>query len=78
MAERFSRRRLLETLAGLPLVSALGPGASAAARTQARVRPGDPAWPSDESWAQLGREVEGVIGGRGHANGDTLASADDR
>ncbi len=61
MAKRLSRRRLLETLAGLPLVSVLAPGASAAARTQARVRPGDPAWPSDESWAQFGREVEGRL-----------------
>jgi FAD binding domain len=61
MAERFSRRRLLEILAGLPFVSALAPGASVAAQTQTRVRPGDPAWPSDERWNQLGREVEGRL-----------------
>ena len=61
MAERFSRRRLLEILAGLPFVSALAPGASVAAQTQTRVRPGDQAWPSDESWNQLGREVEGRL-----------------
>jgi FAD/FMN-containing dehydrogenase len=61
MAKRLSRRRLLEILAGLPFMSALGPSASAVARTQTRVRPGDPAWPSDESWNQLGREVEGRL-----------------
>jgi FAD/FMN-containing dehydrogenase len=61
MAERFSRRRLLEILAGLPFVSALAPGASVAAQTQTRVRPGDPAWPSDERWNQLGREMEGRL-----------------
>jgi hypothetical protein len=34
---------------------------SAATVPQARVRPGDPAWPSAESWDQLGREVEGRL-----------------
>jgi FAD/FMN-containing dehydrogenase len=61
MAKRLSRRRLLETLAGLPFMSGLAAGASAAAQPQARVRPGDPGWPSDESWDQLGREVEGRL-----------------
>src|SRR5271165_2733707 len=61
MAKRLSRRRLLEILAGLPLLSGLAPGASAAPQPKARVRPGDPAWPSDESWDQLSREVEGHL-----------------
>ena len=40
----------------------LWPGASAAATPPpARVRPGDPAWPSDASWDQLGREVGGRL-----------------
>jgi FAD/FMN-containing dehydrogenase len=61
MAKRVSRRRLFEFLAGLPFMSGLLPGPSAAAQPKARVRPGDPAWPSDESWAELSREVEGRL-----------------
>ena len=61
MAKRLSRRRLLEILAGLPFMSGLAPGASAAALPKERVRPGDPAWPSDESWDRLGRAVEGRL-----------------
>jgi hypothetical protein len=61
MAKRLSRRRLLETLAGLPFVSALAPGASAAAAPSARVRLGDPAWPSDAAWDELSRQVEGRL-----------------
>jgi hypothetical protein len=54
------RRRLLKIAAGLPFASGLSRGASAladASPSPARVRPGDPAWPSEESWDQLGREV---------------------
>ena len=61
MAKRLSRRRLLETLAGLPFRSGLASGASAAAQSKMRVRPGDPAWPSEASWDQLSREVEGRL-----------------
>jgi FAD/FMN-containing dehydrogenase len=61
MANRFSRRRVLEILAGLPWLSGLAPGALAAPLAKTRVRPGDPAWPSDESWDQLSREVEGRL-----------------
>lgn len=56
-----TRRRLLRTAAaalpglGLPAL-ALTP-AAAARGAQARVRPGDPAWPSDARWAQLGQQV---------------------
>ena len=61
MAKRFSRRRLLGTLAGLPLATR-GPGrALAANRSQARVRPGDPAWPSEAKWDQLSHEVQGRL-----------------
>jgi FAD/FMN-containing dehydrogenase len=35
--------------------------ASAATRPQARVRLGDPAWPSEASWDQLDRDVEGRL-----------------
>ena len=61
MAKRPSRRRLLEILAGLPFMSGLAPRASAAAQPKERVRPGDPAWPSEESWDQLSRAVEGRL-----------------
>src|SRR5271167_4458320 len=61
MTKRLSRRRLLEILAGLPFMSGLASGASAADQPQGRVRPGDPAWPSDQSWDELGREVEGRL-----------------
>ena len=61
MAKRLSRRRLLETFAGLPFMSGLARGASAAAPPQARVRLGDPAWPSEASWDQLDRDVGGRL-----------------
>ena len=47
------RRRLLKIVAGLPFASGLWRGPSALADASpppARVRPGDPAWPSEESW----------------------------
>ena len=61
MAKRLSRRRLLGTLAGLPFLNSLARGASAAAQPQARVRLGDPAWPSEASWDQLDRDVGGRL-----------------
>ena len=61
MAKRFSRRRLLEIIAGLPFMSGLAPVASAAAQPKTRVRPSDPAWPSDAAWDQLSREVGGRL-----------------
>src|SRR5471032_3536211 len=57
------RRRLLQFAAGLPFLSgiwkpmltpsraAMGPSAPA------RVRPGDPGWPSDAQWNELGQQV---------------------
>ena len=61
MAKRLNRRRLLGTLAGLPFMTGLAHGASAAAQPQARVRLGDPAWPSEASWDQLDRDVGGRL-----------------
>jgi FAD/FMN-containing dehydrogenase len=61
MAKRLSRRRLLGTLAGLPFLNRLARGASAAGQPQARVRLGDPAWPSEASWDQLDRDVGGRL-----------------
>jgi FAD/FMN-containing dehydrogenase len=55
-----NRRRLLKIAAGLPFMNGLWSMASAAP-FQARVRPGDPSWPADGSWGQLGREVEGRL-----------------
>src|SRR5271165_2483853 len=58
------RRRLLKFVAGLPFASGLWQGASAladASPSPARVRSGDPGWPSEESWDQLGREVGGRL-----------------
>jgi FAD/FMN-containing dehydrogenase len=61
MANGWSRRRLLRTLAGLPLASGLARGASTAAPLQVRVRLGDPAWPSEASWDQLDHDVGGRL-----------------
>src|SRR5579863_589320 len=61
MAKRLSRRRLLEILAGLPFLSGLAHGALAQAQPKTRVRPGDPAWPSDAEWEELNRKVEGRL-----------------
>ena len=61
MAKRLSRRRLLEILAGLPFVSGFPRGAAAQTQPKTRVRPGDPAWPSDAAWDELNRQVEGRL-----------------
>jgi len=58
-----NRRALLQIAAGLPFASALWRSAltPAQAAPTARVRPGDPGWPSDESWEQLNSEVGGRL-----------------
>src|SRR5271165_580146 len=64
MVDRVNRRRLLKIIAGLPFAHNLWPGASTladASPSPARVRPGDPAWPSEESWDNLNREVSGRL-----------------
>jgi FAD/FMN-containing dehydrogenase len=54
-----NRRRLLQTLASSALSSTLlSPGyARAQGRSLSRVRPGDPAWPSQADWDRLDREL---------------------
>src|ERR1700684_3732097 len=61
MAKRWSRRRLLKISAALPFMGDIARGASAATQPQARVRLGDPAWPSEASWDQLDRDVGGRL-----------------
>ena len=61
MAKRWSRRRLLKVSAALPFMGGLARGASAAVQPRARVRLGDPAWPSEASWDQLDHDVGGRL-----------------
>ena len=61
MAKRWSRRRLLKISAALPFMSDLARSAAAAVRPQARVRLGDPEWPSEASWNQLDHDVGGRL-----------------
>ena len=61
MRKRLSRRRLLKISVGLPFIRMIARGALAAAPPQARVRLGDPAWPSEASWDQLDRDVGGRL-----------------
>ena len=63
MGRRINRRRILQAAAGLPFVSALlrRSAVSAATPPRSRVRPGDPGWPLEADWTQLGRDVGGNI-----------------
>jgi hypothetical protein len=62
-----NRRRLLRTAArAVPLLAgpfgwSLARTGAAAPRTLSRVRPGDPAWPSEASWDRLSRDVGGRL-----------------
>jgi FAD/FMN-containing dehydrogenase len=61
-----NRRRLLQMIAAIPLLrglwrSALGPAEAAASPSTSRVRPGDPAWPSQGEWDQLSKDVGGRL-----------------
>jgi len=64
-----NRRRLLQHAAAIPLLPSIWrqmPAPASAQATQAsqhlpRVRPGDPAWPSPASWAQLSGDVGGRL-----------------
>src|SRR6516165_2882871 len=59
-ADRMNRRRLVQIIAGLPLAQRLWRWAFAPARAApafSRVRPGDPAWPSEAMWEELNRSV---------------------
>ena len=58
------RRSLLKIAAALPFAKGFfaGPAsAKAGAAPFSRVRPGDPSWPSDETWQELGRRLEGQL-----------------
>ena len=63
------RRQLLKAAASIPLLSRMEWLRLADARAEhgtsnqafSRVRPGDAAWPSEESWNKLGRAVEGRL-----------------
>jgi FAD/FMN-containing dehydrogenase len=52
---------MLNALAGLPFMSRLALGAPAVAEPRTRIRPGDPAWPSEGAWDELNRHVEGRL-----------------
>jgi FAD/FMN-containing dehydrogenase len=59
-----SRRRLLQITAGLPFARRLWRWAFAPARAApafSRIRPGDPAWPSEAMWEELNRGVGGRL-----------------
>jgi hypothetical protein len=57
-----NRRQLMQTMAGLPFIDGLfAAPASAASASFSRVRPGDPNWPSEEAWAQLGSRLNGRL-----------------
>jgi len=59
------RRNVLKGMAACvalqPLLLSRFAAKAAAAFGFSRVRPGDPNWPSDESWAELGRQVGGRL-----------------
>ena len=63
------RRQVLKVAASIPLLSRMEWLRLADARAEhgtsnqafSRVRPGDAAWPSEESWNKLGRAVEGRL-----------------
>ena len=54
------RRDFLQGIAAFP-VALVGSTAAPAAAVFRRVRPGDPSWPSDEQWSQLGKRVGGRL-----------------
>jgi hypothetical protein len=57
-----NRRCLLQTMSALPFIGSLFSVAASGARAPvSRVRPGDPSWPSEEAWAELGRRLDGQL-----------------
>ena len=59
---RMNRHRLLQTMSALPFIGSLFSAAASGARAPvSRVRPGDPNWPSDKAWEELGRGLEGRL-----------------
>jgi FAD/FMN-containing dehydrogenase len=67
MRTPMSRRTLLRALATVPFLAGLSPPwrgaapAAAAARSNARVRPGDPGWPTQADWERLNKAVGGHL-----------------
>src|SRR5664279_2184880 len=58
------RRRLVRLAGTLPLVSVLGAllgPAAVRAAGRARVRPGEPAWPSEALWGELRARLKGAL-----------------
>ncbi len=53
------RRRLLSAAAGLPALT--GAAALAAPAPAAKVRPGQPGWPSDQDWERFGKGLQGEL-----------------
>jgi FAD binding domain-containing protein len=52
----------MQTMSALPFIGSLFSAAASGARAPvSRVRPGDPSWPSDEAWEDLGRQLEGQL-----------------
>ena len=60
--KRMNRRCLLKAMSALPLIGSLfnAPASGTRAPTS-RARPGDPNWPSEEAWAELGRGLDGRL-----------------
>ena len=56
-----SRRALLAALPAMAGAASLAAPFAAQAASFARVRPGQPGWPTDADWASLGREVNGHL-----------------
>jgi FAD/FMN-containing dehydrogenase len=57
------RRRLLHAAAALPFCAGLARSlaATASKRATSRVRPGDPAWPSEATWSAFGSQLAGSL-----------------
>jgi FAD binding domain/Berberine and berberine like len=56
-----TRRSLLRSIALLPLLWSGFATSAAAKRSKRRVRPADPAWPTEEAWKSLNRSVGGRL-----------------
>jgi FAD/FMN-containing dehydrogenase len=62
--ERMDRRGLLRSIAALPFAKSLFARRAAAVEATvsfSRTRPGEPNWPSEETWAELGRRLDGQL-----------------
>ncbi|HTL91196.1 MAG TPA: hypothetical protein VL176_02550, partial [Steroidobacteraceae bacterium] len=55
------RRKLLKSVAALPLLALAPPLIAAAPAPLRRVRPGEPAWPNAADWRKLDEIVGGAL-----------------